>query len=747
MRYTLAPDTATAYRDYAGSSDLVVFPAGVTEQTFEIATLPDSKHEGDETLVLGLESPYHTELGAQRQTTLFIRDDDPADPTLLEDFTDVADFDASNATLSSRDLPAESDMALPEQDLYETVLEATWDAGDANASFGRTFAQPQDLSGSEGLSFWVYGSSSGQAVTLELQDGSADVNAAWNLLYEDDFDGAAGTAPDPAVWSAEIGDGTIGSAPGWGNNELEYYTDDPENASLDGAGNLVITARETAPDASLECYYGPCRYTSARLKTERKLEFTYGRVEARMQLPAGQGIWPALWLLGDPSAGGWPQSGEIDIMENIGREPSTVHGTVHGPGYSGANGIGAPFELAGANFADDFHTFALEWRPNELQWFVDDQLFTTLTPDMIPAGSEWVFDHPYFLLLNLAVGGSWPGNPDATTSFPQTLKVDYLRVYSLQDTAERFSTTFTDDFTGWQQVTLPFTDFSRSAEQPAGAPDDGLTLTNVTGYRFELPQTGGTLYLDALRSVRSLSGEVYLDPTQSVEARVADLLSQMTLAEKVGQMTQIDVTRLMGEGEWDRGPLNEEWLQRILVDNHVGSLLSGGGAAPVPNTPKDWAEMTNALQRYNLEHSRLPIPLIYGIDAVHGHNNVLGATLYPHNLGLAATFDPELVEEISRKVAADLLAVGTPWTFAPVTDVGRDARWGRFYETFGEDPDFGRRTRRGERARVSSVRESRRDGQALRRLFAAARRFRPQPGFFRPAHAAQSSLSGVSSGP
>ena len=686
VRYTLAPDTATVYRDYAGSSDLLVFPAGVTGQTFEIATLPDSKHEGDETLLLGLESPYNAALGAQRQTTLFIRDDDPADSTLLEDFTDVQDLDLSNVTASAREVPADSDLALPEQDLYESVLKATWDAGDAPASFGRSFSQPQDLSGSEGVSFWVYGSGSGQDVTVELQDGSS--GGAWEPLYEDDFDGAAGTPPDPAVWSADLGDGTQGSAPGWGNNELEYYTDDPDNVALDGMGNLVITAREVAPDAGLTCYYGPCRYTSARLKTQGKLAFTYGRVEARMQLPQGQGIWPALWGLGgNIGEVGWPQSGEIDIMENIGREPSTVHGTVHGPGYSGANGIGAPFELSGAAFADDFHTFALEWQPNKLQWFVDDQLFSTVTPDDLPAGSAWVFDQPFFLLLNLAVGGNWPGVPDETTRFPQTLKVDYLRVYSAANTAEHFSATFKDDFTGWKKVTLPFTDFSRSAEQPEGAPDDGLTLTRVNGYRFELPQgSGGTLYLDALRSVKSLSGEVYLDPTQPTEARVADLLGRLTLEEKVGQMTQIDVTRLMGTGEWDRGPLNEAWLQRVLVDNHVGSLLSGGGAAPAPNTPKAWAEMTNSLQRYALEHARLPIPLIYGVDAVHGDNNVLGATIYPHNLGLAATFDPELAEEISRKVGDDLLATGTPWTFAPVADVGRDARWGRFYETFGEDP-------------------------------------------------------------
>ena len=179
---------------------------------------------------------------------------------------------------------------------------------------------------------------------------------------------------------------------------------------------------------------------------------------------------------------------------------------------------------------------------------------------------------------------------------------------------------------------------------------------------------------------------LYKNASQPVEARVADLLSQMTLAEKVGQMTQIDVARLMGEGEWDRGPLSEAWLKIIFEDNQVGSILSGGGAAPLPNTPKAWAEMTNRLQDAALESSRLGIPVIYGVDAVHGHNNVLGATIYPHNIGLGATWNPELVEEVAAQVAQDVRAVGNHWTFAPVADVARDARWGRFYESFGEDP-------------------------------------------------------------
>ena len=190
----------------------------------------------------------------------------------------------------------------------------------------------------------------------------------------------------------------------------------------------------------------------------------------------------------------------------------------------------------------------------------------------------------------------------------------------------------------------------------------------------------------SLLSVSLAQEALYKDASQPVEVRVADLLSQMTLAEKVGQMTQIDVARIMGEGEWDRGPLSEEWLKIMFEENQVGSIISGGGAAPVPNTPQAWAEMTNQLQDAALEYSRLGIPMIYGIDAVHGHNNVLGATIYPHNVGLGASWNPELVEEVAVRVSQDVRAVGNHWTFAPVADVARDARWGRFYESFGEDP-------------------------------------------------------------
>ena len=200
---------------------------------------------------------------------------------------------------------------------------------------------------------------------------------------------------------------------------MENYTGSRENSYLDGDGNLVIKAVKTETG-----------YTSARLKTQGLYSFTYGKVEARIKIPYGQGIWPAFWMLGDDSkARGWPAIGEIDIMENIGKEPGVVHGTAHGPGYSGGQGIGKPYTLPTGRFADDFHVYAIEWGPDAIEWFVDGRSYHSLARNGIPTGTAWVYDHPFFLILNLAVGGQWPGYPDASTRFPQQMLVDYVRVY------------------------------------------------------------------------------------------------------------------------------------------------------------------------------------------------------------------------------------------------------------------------------------------------------------------------------
>jgi beta-glucanase (GH16 family) len=205
---------------------------------------------------------------------------------------------------------------------------------------------------------------------------------------------------------------------------------------MDGQGNLIIKSikeKHTGPDGITR------DFTSARLLTAGKFTQRFGRIEARIKLPGGQGIWPAFWMLGnDISTVGWPNCGEIDVMENIGREPSINHASLHGPGYFGGNSLTALYGLAGGQrFSDDFHVFTLEWSPNVLRFFVDGNLYETRTPADVPDGGSWVFDHPFFLLLNVAVGGSWPGSPDTTTVFPQTMLVDYVRVYADQDLTSR----------------------------------------------------------------------------------------------------------------------------------------------------------------------------------------------------------------------------------------------------------------------------------------------------------------------
>lgn len=247
---------------------------------------------------------------------------------------------------------------------------------------------------------------------------SAQNLPGWTLVWSDEFTQADGSSPNSAKWAFDIGNGSGG----WGNNEWQYYTSRTNNVRIEN-NQLVIEARQ-------ENYMGSS-YTSARLKTQGKASWTYGRVEARLKLPRGQGIWPAFWMLGTNfTSAGWPACGEIDIMEHIGREPKLVYGTIHGPGYAGGDSIGGSYALpGGADFADDFHVHAMEWTTNRIRWFVDGVQYFNVTPASL-GGDIWVFTQPEFILLNLAVGGNWPGYPNATTVFPQQFIVDYVRVYA-----------------------------------------------------------------------------------------------------------------------------------------------------------------------------------------------------------------------------------------------------------------------------------------------------------------------------
>ena len=261
------------------------------------------------------------------------------------------------------------------------------------------------------------------AVAGLLSSGCASETATyiastqWRLVFEDDFAGAAGDRPDPTVWTAETGGG------GWGNDELQFYTDRSDNARLNGDGVLEIRA--------LKEDFENREYTSARLITAGKVELKYGRVEARIKLPEGQGIWPAFWMLGgDFAEVGWPECGEVDILELRGQEPHVVLGSLHGPGYSGGASVTNDLVLGDdANCTDGFHTYAVQWDPGRITWSVDGEVFHVAHSGSLPPAGRWVFDHPFFLLLNVAVGGNFVGNPAETTPLPAVMQVDWVRIY------------------------------------------------------------------------------------------------------------------------------------------------------------------------------------------------------------------------------------------------------------------------------------------------------------------------------
>ncbi|WP_082433497.1 glycoside hydrolase family 16 protein [Flagellimonas eckloniae] len=254
-------------------------------------------------------------------------------------------------------------------------------------------------------------------------DDEQTVAKSTNLVLSEEFN--TDGAPNPAVWGFDIGTGENG----WGNNELQYYTDRTENVTIQN-GVLLITAQE-------ESFQGS-QYTSARLLTKDLFEQQYGRFEARIRLPFGQGIWPAFWMLGaDIDENPWPGAGEIDIMEYRGQEPTVLIGSVHGPGYSGGDAISKEYILENDRFDTGFHIFGIEWGPDFVNYYVDDVLYNQITPEDVDEETDgegvWVFNKPFYILMNLAVGGTFVGSPNAETQFPQTMLIDYVRVYEFDE--------------------------------------------------------------------------------------------------------------------------------------------------------------------------------------------------------------------------------------------------------------------------------------------------------------------------
>ena len=255
----------------------------------------------------------------------------------------------------------------------------------------------------------------GLIACTQTRSTDSGISGEWAVVWSDEFDGPADTSPSEDHWNFDIGNGDNG----WGNAQLEYDTPYTSNVTLTGDGYLNIIAREES--------YGGFDYTSGRIHTRDKVTLGYGRYEARLKMPFGLGLWPAFWLLGsNHSEVGWPECGEVDIMELDGAYPLELHGTVHGPGYSGGSGVGTVY-TANEALTNDFHVYAVEIEPEQISFWLDDTRYQVLTPADLPSGTQWVFDGEFFVLLNLAIGGHFLENPDFTTNFPATYAIDYVR--------------------------------------------------------------------------------------------------------------------------------------------------------------------------------------------------------------------------------------------------------------------------------------------------------------------------------
>jgi len=427
------------------------------------------------------------------------------------------------------------------------------------------------------------------------------------LLWSDNFFQEPGSAPDPSKWVYDLGAG------GWGNNELQTYTNSRENSfviddpnAADGRA-LAIRAIRTPTGG----------YTSARLKTQGRYSVTYGRIEARIKVTRGRGIWPAFWMLGDSiTSVGWPACGEIDIMEHLGHDPGRVYGTLHGPGYSGGSGLSASTTLPnGASLSDNYHVFAVDWTPTGFVWSLDGVPYAMRKASEIPNGARWVFDSPEFMILNLAVGGNWPGYPDASTVFPQTLLVDHVRVYGLAPEAPATLAAYSMEpgrvELSWTKSPATFGQ-AITGYRLERAADPGFTtdvtrrdLGAATSYTDAVPSSSGPLYyrIAAISAggTSSASPAATVRPLATASSGSRHRLINLATRATVGTGDAVTIAGFVLTGDAPTqllirgvGPtLGSFGVNGVLGDPIVSLLNSEGGLLA---TNDNWSDQANAIE-------------------------------------------------------------------------------------------------------------------------------------------------------
>lgn len=425
------------------------------------------------------------------------------------------------------------------------------------------------------------------------------------LLWSDSFNQEAGTGPDSARWVHDLGGG------GWGNNELQTYTDSRENSFIiedsDATDGRALAIRAIRTPAG--------GYTSARIKTQGRYSVTYGRIEARIKVTRGKGIWPAFWMLGDSiTSVGWPACGEIDIMEHLGHDPGRVYGTLHGPGYSGGAGLTSSTVLAnGASLSDAYHVYAVDWTPTGFVWSLDGVPYFERKSTQIPAGARWVFDRPEFIILNLAVGGNWPGYPDASTVFPQTLLVDHVRVYGLPPAAPATIAAYSSQSgrieLSWSKPTATFDQaivgyrLERAADPEFTRSTTTRDLGSATSYTDAVPATGGPFYYRVAALTAGGSSDpspiAAVSPPAAAATGSQHRLINLATRATVGTGAGVTIAGFVISGDAPTpllirgiGPTLGSFGVDGALDDPVVTLVSSTGALLATND--NWSEQANA---------------------------------------------------------------------------------------------------------------------------------------------------------